>query len=107
MSEFNQGDWVEINFKGQVRYTFSAFSILTVDPEGNDKPNDSVWGMREEWATKIDPPVPPVEAGDYVNSEQAKRLPVGSTVLYEPGGGVSIKVDASQWISVGPYSLSN
>lgn len=100
MTDIKQRDIVDVSFRGTVRFTdtYKGKPVLTVVPEGDDY-EGSVYGIRPDWVTVV---VPPVKAGDEVTGQQAHRLPIGSTVLYEPGGGVSVKVSDIQWISVGP-----
>jgi hypothetical protein len=45
---------------------------------------------------KIDPPA---QVGDVIPAKKAWDLPVGSVVLYEPGGGASVRVNKTYWSS--------
>lgn len=40
-----------------------------------------------------------VKVGEEVTGAEARELPIGSVVLYEPGQGASIKITETEWTS--------
>jgi hypothetical protein len=87
------GDRVKVEFEGEVTVIYKAVGEATLCVKPDDHEH-VVLRLPAVYATKIDPPV---KVGDEVMSKIAYDLPIGSVVLYEPGGGASLKITDKLW----------
>lgn len=86
-----KGDTVRVSRKFEVERVSSINGIYVVDS------GESVY-YSDKWTIKV-VKKRQVKVGEEVTGAEARELPIGSVVLYEPGQGASIKITETEWTS--------